>query len=474
MTEKQIKGTVASEGAEQVELIAGVAKIISGKEDFDKVKMGDIVVAKMTTPDFVPLLKKAKAIITDDGGATCHAVLLSREHGLPCIIGTKNAAGSKAVGAKNATSTFKDGDFIEMDMKKGIIRKISRVEYDLLVQQEGELVRKDVKEKEAETIEKTEEEFVKKPAAILWFKDVNKDDVAIVGGKGASLGEMHSIFPIPNGFCVSAQAYEKEVEDIQQQLMDKLKIDINDPKQLEKASKEIEKLILAQEMSEELKQDILKNYEQLVKETNGVPFVAIRSSATAEDLPEASFAGQQATFLNVEGKKEVLKAVKECWASLFTERAIYYREINKFKHEDVFISVVVQAMVDSEKAGVMFTVNPVTKNHDEILIEGNYGLGETVVSGEVTPDSYFISKDGKIGQKNIAEKTWGLFRDEKGGNIKKDIDTPDEQLLSDEQIIELAEIGKKIEKHYDKPMDIEWAVFGGKFYVLQARPITTL
>jgi phosphoenolpyruvate synthase/pyruvate phosphate dikinase len=465
MTEKLLLGKVASEGAEQLPTIAAIVKIVRNKEDSSKINFGDVVIVEKLTTDFVSntdILKKAKAIITEIGGETSHAVLLSREHGFPCLIDTKEA-----------TSTFEDEEFVEINLSEGFVKSISRMEYDLLIEQEKELVQEKTADKEEELREVTEEEILKKPGAILWFKDANKNDVGIVGGKGASLGEMHNKFPIPNGFCISAQAYEKEVETIQEQLMALLKIDINDAKQLEKASKEIEKLILGLDMNENLQKEILTNYNMLVEDSK-TPFVAVRSSATAEDLPEASFAGQQATFLNVKGDEQILKAVKECWASLFTERAIYYREINNFKHEEVLISVVVQAMVDSEKAGVMFTVNPVTKNYDEILIEGNYGLGETVVSGEVTPDSYFISKKGEIGQKHISDKTWGLFRDENGGNVKKDIENGNVQLLSDEQIIELAEIGKKIEEHYDKPMDIEWAIFGGKFYILQARPITTL
>lgn len=457
----RIKGIVASEGADKIESIVAIARIIKDKQDFEKLKFGDAVIAPKITPDYSILVKKAKALISEEGGVATHATLLSREHGLPCIIR-----------ALKATTLIKDGDYLELNLKDGTATVVSRVEYDLLLEQEKELLHKEFEEKEKEELEGTEKEIVTKPDAVLWFKDITKEDVGIVGGKGASLGEMSSKFPIPGGFCITAQAYEKEVENIQELMMKQLKIDINDPKQLEKASKAIEKLILSNEMSPELKKEIILNYEKLAKD---IPFVAVRSSATAEDLPEASFAGQQATFLNVKGKLEVIKAVKECWASLFTERAIYYREINNFKHEDVLISVVIQQMVDSEKAGVMFTVNPVTKDHGELLIEGSFGLGETVVSGQITPDSFFITKKTmEIKQKYVSEKTWGLFRDEKGGNIRKEIDNPNEQVLTDAQVKELAKIGIAIEKHYDKPMDIEWAVYKGKIYILQARPITTL
>ncbi len=465
---KKLTGKVASEGAEQLESIAAVIKVVHSTDEIGKIEFGDAIVAQKISPAFAPILKKAKAIIVEEGGATSHAVLLSREHGLPCLI---NVTG--------ATTKLKDNSLVEINLKEGFIATLTKVEYDILLEQEKELVQTRVTETEDRIRTQTEQELVTKHDSVLWFKDITKKDVGIVGGKGASLGEMSSRFPIPGGFCITAQAYEKEVANIQDELMKKLKIDINDPKQLEKASKEIEKLILATKMNKELEKEIITNYEKLANHTApNTPFVAVRSSATAEDLPEASFAGQQATLLNVKGNAEVIKAVKECWASLFTERAIYYREINNFKHEDVLISVVVQQMVDSEKAGVMFTVNPVTKNYDELLIEGSFGLGETVVSGQITPDSFFIDKKKlDIKQRNVAEKTWGLFRDrenEKGGNVRKEIDNPNEQVLTDAQLKELAKIGIAIEKHYNKPMDIEWAVYKGKIYILQARPITTL
>lgn len=454
-------GNIAFEGAEGPERFGGIAKVVKNNKELNKIKFGDILVIKMTGPRVVEVFKKIKGIVTDEGGAGCHAAIVSREMGIPCIIGTKKA-----------TQFFKDNEFIELNTIESYVKTITQTDYNKLLKAEKKQLKDFVKKEEKELKEITKTELKTKTNSVLWFKEVNKNDVGIVGGKGASLGEMSSIFPIPTGFCITAQAYEKEVLSVLSKVHNLLKIDVNDQAQLEKASKEIEKLIIATKMSDDLKNNILLNYEKLGKDMS---FVAVRSSATAEDLPEASFAGQQATFLNVKGKNEVLKAVKECWASLFTERAIYYREINKFKHEDVLISVVVQEMVNSEKAGVLFTVNPVTKNYNELLIEGSFGLGETVVSGQVTPDSYFIDKKTKaIKQKNIAEKTWGLFRDENGKNVNKNIDNPNEQLLSEKELKELTEFGINIEKHYGKPMDIEWAIANGKVYILQARPITTL
>ncbi|MBW2982459.1 hypothetical protein KY343_06275 [Candidatus Woesearchaeota archaeon] len=305
---------------------------------------------------------------------------------------------------------------------------------------------------------------------IVWFKDLSIKDIDIAGGKGSSLGEMYDIMPIPNGFVVSAQAYEKFAKEINNKIFPILNIDVEDSAKLEKAAKEVQKIILNAKIPQDIIDDIKAEYKKL----GG--FVACRSSATAEDLPEASFAGQQATYLNVKGENNVVDAVKKCWASLFTSRAIYYRVVNNFKHEDVLIAVVVQRMVNSQKAGVMFTVNPITNMRTELVIEGAFGLGEMVVSGEITPDLYIVDKNKlEIKQKNVNEQEIGLFRDKKGNNVKLKIKNPAEQVLTDKQVRDLAILGMAIEKHYNKPEDIEWAVDeDDKIYILQSRPITTL
>ena len=306
---------------------------------------------------------------------------------------------------------------------------------------------------------------------IIWFKELKIKDIPIAGGKGASLGEMSSFMPVPDGFIVTAQAYGEFVKNVQDEIFTLLKkLNVEDSLKLEEASQNIQEIILKTDIPADIVEDIKKNYEKLKG------FVAVRSSATAEDLPNASFAGQQATFLNVNGTDKVIKAVKECWASLFTARAIYYRETNKFKHEDVLIAVVVQKMVNSQKAGVLFTVNPVNNNHDEIIIEGAFGLGEMVVSGQLTPDMYLVNKkDLTIKEKNINEQEFGLFRDKKGNNVKLKNKNPADSVLKDKEVIELAKLAIKIENHYKKPQDIEWAVGDdNKIYILQSRPITTL
>ncbi len=285
------------------------------------------------------------------------------------------------------------------------------------------------------------------PENILWLKDLNKDDIPIVGGKGANLGEMFHHFNIPNGFCITVHGYKDFMDETTigahiHGLLDKL--DVEGTEELDKVSKEIRKLIMKQKFPKDLREDILKNYHKLKHK-----IVAVRSSATAEDLPTASFAGQQDTYLEIEGDNDVITAVQKCWASLFTSRAIYYREKNNFHHRDVLISVVIQEMIDAEYAGVMFTIDPVNKKY--ILIEMVEGLGEALVSGQVTPNSYFLKKDTH----EVNEKM--------------------EHFDLDIKLVEqVSKIGEKIEKHYGKPQDVEFAFYKGKLFILQSRPITTL
>ncbi|MEM3126642.1 MAG: PEP/pyruvate-binding domain-containing protein, partial [Candidatus Woesearchaeota archaeon] len=315
-------------------------------------------------------------------------------------------------------------------------------------------------------------------ANVVWFKELNKNSISVAGGKGANLGEMtNANIPVPYGFIVTAQAYGNFIEKtkIKQKILDIVQnLNVEDNDKLQQASKDIEKIITTVEMPSDIKNDILKYYEELCKSNC---FVAVRSSATAEDLPEASFAGQQATFLNIKGKENLIKAVRDCWASLYTARAIYYRTKNNFPHEKVLIAVVVQKMVNSEISGIMFTANPATNNADEIVIEAAWGLGEAVVSGSVNPDLYIVDKKNfNIKKKELKRQLWGLFRDEKGGNVKKYIseEVESKQVLPDEKIIELAKIGKRLEDHYNKPQDIEWAGEANELLIVQTRAITTL
>lgn len=325
---------------------------------------------------------------------------------------------------------------------------------------------------------------------IRWFKEISKDDVKFVGGKGANLGEMtNAKLPVPPGFVVTAQTYKEFIEKtkIKDKILGIIKgLDVEDTDKLQKIAKEIQELIKATEIPDEIKEDIKENYGLVGADTKSKvddivegteELVACRSSATAEDLPEASFAGQQATYLNVIGKDDCVEAVRKCWASLFTARAIYYRSKNGFPTEQVFIAVVVQKMISSDKSGVMFSINPATNDDTEIMIEGAFGLGEAVVLGVVNPDLYIVNKeDLKIKKIEVKEQKIKIVRDEETGEtVEKKLskDEEDQQVCNNKEIRELARLGKKIEKHYGKPQDMEWAIEKDNFYIVQARAVTT-
>ena len=316
--------------------------------------------------------------------------------------------------------------------------------------------------------------------AVVWFNEVTKEDVASVGGKGANLGEMtNAHIPVPPGFIVTANTYFDFLE--KSKITDKLRhllkpLDTGNSKQLQQIAAEVKQVIMNAPMPPETAREIKDAYVKI-----GGGLVAVRSSATAEDLPEASFAGQQSTFLNITGEEEVVAAVHECWASLFEPRAIFYRHQQGFDHFKVGIAVPVQKMVQSEASGVMFTLEPVTSDTSRIAIEAVLGLGEMIVSGDVTPDTYIISKDGlKITSKKIAPQEWKLVRNDaakgKEANIKVLL-TPEEQArqkISDADIITLAKLGEQLEEHYQFPQDIEWAKEGQEIFIVQTRPVTTI
>ncbi len=327
-----------------------------------------------------------------------------------------------------------------------------------------------------------------KQELVSWFENLRVTDIPLVGGKNASLGEMISAgLPVPPGFAITAFAYEKYLketllaEKIYKVIEETVK-DKNDPKQYDTASKKIRELIEKTPAPQEIETAIRKAYGELNKRLSMKdPLVAVRSSATAEDLPDASFAGQQETFLNVKGADDLMDKTVKCWSSLFTPRAIFYRNEKGFPHDKVFISVGVQKMVNSRAAGVMFTINPMTGANDEIIIEGNFGLGETVVSGAVNPDNFVIDKKSEaIKERRLAKKTIKYVRDPKTGKTIH-LDVPENeqkvQCVSDQEVLKLAELAKLIEKHYGKAMDIEWAIdqdlpYPKNIFIVQARPET--
>ncbi len=316
--------------------------------------------------------------------------------------------------------------------------------------------------------------------AIVWFKEVTKQDIPLVGGKGANLGEMTNAgIPVPPGFIVTAYAYFDFIEKagLQNRIKTLLDpVDIQNSRQLQEVALKVQNLIRDATMPAALAKEIEQAYVKM-----GKGLVAVRSSATAEDLPEASFAGQQATFLNVQGEKDVVRAVQNCWASLFEARAIFYRQEQGFDHFKVGIAVPVQRMVQSESSGVMFTIEPTTSNTGIITIEAVLGLGEMIVSGDVTPDHYTINKkDMKILAKEIKKQEWKLVKKAgahgKADNIKIDLTEAEKakQKITDADIIFLAKIGQKLEEHYKHPQDVEWAKEDGNIYIVQTRPVTTI
>ncbi|OSO94688.1 phosphoenolpyruvate synthase [Halorubrum ezzemoulense DSM 17463] len=314
--------------------------------------------------------------------------------------------------------------------------------------------------------------------AVLLLEDVDADDVGTVGGKAASLGELIGAgLPVPPGFAVTAGTYRTFIEEagIDDELFDAVDVDPEDSAALREAEATAERLILDTPFPDEVREEILEQYRAMGEEGEEA-FVAVRSSATAEDLPDSSFAGQQETFLNVR-EDDLLRRVKECWASLFTQRAIYYRQQRGFPHADVDIAVVVQRMVDAEKSGVMFTSHPSTGD-PQVTIEAAWGLGEAVVSGTVSPDNYVYDRErGAVDEVTVADKKVEMVKDpDTGETVQLDVDEDrrSERVLSDGEIGDLVELGERVEDHYGAPQDVEWAIYGGEIYMLQSRPITTI
>ena len=324
-------------------------------------------------------------------------------------------------------------------------------------------------------------------------EEVNEESLNKIGGKAFNLAKMIKAgFPVPECFFVNTYAYHRflEVNDLKEKILERIsKINFSDVNSIIEASKEIRSWIIQASMPEDVKNEIIEAYRKLAKgEIANIDvgmvstyredlFVAVRSSAVTEDIGKASAAGQQETFLNIRGALNVVECVKKCWASLFTPRAIYYRYQKNLPH-DAGMGVVVQKMVNSEKSGVMFTINPSKPDETNVIvIEAVWGLGETIVQGEVTPDLYIVDKQtGEILKKEIGKKVWERIRDVTGRTVKRNVpsERQEAQVLTDEEIIAVAAYGKKIEEYYGRPQDIEFAIERGKIYIVQARPVTFL
>ncbi|MFA5386747.1 MAG: PEP/pyruvate-binding domain-containing protein [Candidatus Paceibacterota bacterium] len=310
---------------------------------------------------------------------------------------------------------------------------------------------------------------------IKTFNEITKSDTAIAGGKGASLGEMTQTgIPVPPGFVILSDAFERFLEktDLNVEIDSILhSVDHREMHTIENASEKIKALILNAEIPVDISDEIQKFFKKL-----GTTYVAVRSSATAEDSASAAWAGQLETYLNTTDKT-LLENVKKCWASLFTPRAIFYRFEKELHKQKISVAVVIQKMIESEKSGIAFSTHPITQDKNQIVVEAGFGLGEAIVSGQITPDSYVVEKEPRnVLDVNIEKQERGLFRSNLGGNEWKEIKEAKSasQVLSKEQILELVKIIIKIENHYEFPCDIEWAFADETFYIVQSRPITTL
>ena len=325
---------------------------------------------------------------------------------------------------------------------------------------------------------------------VRWFSELNKDSIAVAGGKGANLGEMYNFkIPVPPGFVVTAQAYDFFIEKAG--LKNKIKemldeINYEDTKQLDEITKKVRRLIVDSDFPGEMRKEIVGAYEDLAGDKDApvyellkrIPehiFVAVRSSATAEDLEDASFAGQQDSFLNIKGTENLIEAIKKCFASLFTSRATYYRHKKGFKHEETSLAVVIQKMVDSDKSGVIFSKDP-SYNNDNVIIEAVFGLGVGIVSGMITPDKYIVSREFEIVDRKISDKKIALTRN--AGGEEKEVGLTNEKSLSavlnNIEIKKLSELALRLEEHYHKPQDIEFAIEGKDIFIVQTRAITTM
>src|SRR5947208_4444083 len=311
---------------------------------------------------------------------------------------------------------------------------------------------------------------------VLGFQDIDKTKLMVVGGKGANLGELSKMegIRVPDGFCISTEAFKRIIGETSSMnaLLDQLALlKVEDREKISELSGEIRRVIEGVAIPADMHEEITRLLTRLGEKHA----YAVRSSATAEDLPTASFAGQQDTYLNLLGEEAILKHISKCWASLFTERAITYRLQNGFDHRTVHLSVVVQKMVFPQAAGILFTADPVTSHRKVLSIDASFGLGEALVSGLVNADSYKV-RNGKIIEKKISTKKLAIYALKDGGTKAQEIEPErqNRQALTDEQMLQLERMGRKIEAHFGCPQDIEWCLVDDTFYIVQSRPITTL
>lgn len=411
-----ISGIAASKGK-----TTGRARVILSQSDFYKFQAEDILVMESTNPSFVPLMVLARGIITDKGGALCHAAIVSRELGIPAVVGTETA-----------TSVIRDGDFVLVDGDAGSVQIVDQNYY--LNFRNNNIKKEDRYSNTSNgNADSQPEQKGERKDLITTIASVTNKDVYLVGGKGASLGELVSLgLNVPPGFILTTEMYGKNIADYEK--------------------------------------EILREFDRF-----GIEYAAVRSSANAEDSPKDSFAGQFETYLNV-NRNTLLAAIEKCWDSINQPRIIEYCRARNIDRNKVRIAVVVQKMIQPNASGICFTVDPITTAQDKIVIEAVYGLGEFIVSGQATPDSYVIDKKSfVILSKRFAVQDVQMVMVD---GINRQINVPGnksaQQKLSDDKVIELAKFAAQAEAHYRTPLDMEWACQNNILYFTQARPVTTL
>jgi phosphohistidine swiveling domain-containing protein len=455
-SEDTVSGEVASKG--NYPSIVGRVRVLNSTDELGEMQPGEVLISSMTTPEFVPAMRMASAVVTDEGGVTCHAAIVSRELGIPCVIGTERA-----------TRVFRNGDFVEIDLEHRLVRRITTKEYDRKKNRHSNQPRKVVQPREFTQADfATPDHGPQSGALILDLDEVRRKDFRLVGGKAANLGEIINHFPVPPGFCLTINAYDWYIAH--NRLRDPIfkvlqSLDVTDLNKLTEVSKEVSGMIVTAKLPEQLSDAILTKYLEL-----GPP-VAVRSSGVAEDRAGASFAGQHESVLSITSEESLLDAVKRCWASLFSSRALSYSGFLEGPNDLMEMGVLIQKMVDADISGVMFTQNPIGME-PEMVIEAYYGLGENVVSGRVTPERYTINRlDAKIKRIQLSP-----HRNAPKDGIREASSATNEavrrarQILSEEQLEELALLGMKLEQHFGCAQDVEWTVKGTEFHIVQSRP----
>jgi len=456
ITANDVKGTCAYPGK-----IEGLVKQVLRVEDCDHFRRGSVLVAYMTDVGVVPAMRKAAAIVTDVGGVTCHASIIARELGIPCVIG-----------AKVATKILLDGYNVRVDAEAGLVTILSKDGYPKESTQPDCM--EDDEELTFQGLELPATRSIIAPfESIRNLECLTSKDVPVAGGKGATLGQLIRFnLPVPSGFVILTSVFEEFFFGTALGMqINRLLRNIHDQESLRRNSLAIRQLIANAEVPLEIAREIKASFTDLSS-----AHVAVRSSAILEDSITASWAGQLDSFLNTTSH-DLLLNVRQCWASIFSDRAISYRDYCGLIASSLATAVVVQRMIQSRISGTAFSVHPVSVEDHSVLIESCVGLGETLVLGRETPTTYVVEKETLTVSKDISPQMTGLRRAKHGcGNESFSVSLTDSNanVLSDNEARELASLVISIEKKFGFPVDVEWAYEGDKLYVLQSRPITAL